>query len=70
MSAQETRKVVTATLTATFEGDYIRADDAPTYLEQWVDGGLEDRDDLRGWTLTVQSVIESPLDPDEESSEA
>lgn len=61
----ETRKTVVLTVVATLEGDYIPAVQAEDYLTQWIDGGLEDRDDLRGWKTQLISLVESPLDPDD-----
>ena len=61
-----TTKVVTAVVTARFHGTYFGADEVAKVLAQWIDGALEDRDDLRGWTMTPVSVTEFPsTDPDE-----
>ncbi|MFD4858472.1 hypothetical protein [Streptomyces atratus] len=65
----ETRKVVVMTVTATFEGDYHSASECPGMLEGWIDGGFEDRDDLRGWSVVLVSVNEFPLQ-DEDSGGA
>lgn len=58
-----TTKYVEVTIRATFHGDYLDSDEVGPYLEQWIDSGLEDRDDLRGWTTTVRSVEQVPGDP-------
>jgi hypothetical protein len=57
----ETRKTVVMTVVATFEGDYIPANQAEQYLEHWIDSGLEDRDDLRGWELKLISLVETDI---------
>ena len=55
---------MTGTFTATFHGDYIDADAVSGYLEGWLDSGLDDRDDLRSWSFTVQDVREVTGDPE------
>lgn len=55
-----TVKHVTVVVTAKFVGNYFSAGEVAGALEQWIDGGLEDRDDLRGWTVSPVSVIEVP----------
>ena len=57
-----TSMTVQAKLTALFEGDYIPKEDVDEYLIDWVGSGLEDRDDLIGWTLEIESVEEFPLE--------
>ncbi len=57
-----TRKFVTGTFTATFEGDYIPKDDIDNYLQQWLDSGLDDRDDLRGWSFDIVHITETPIE--------
>lgn len=65
MSERErTTKRVTGTFTLTFYGDYIDASDIPRYFDQWVDSGLEDRDDLRGWNFVITEVDEVTGDPE------
>ena len=59
-----TTKYVTGTFTATFYGDYIDADAVVQHLDGWLDSGLDDRDDLRSWTFTVQDVREVTGDPE------
>lgn len=54
-------RIFTGVFTARFEGSYVPAPDIPQYLDQWLTSGLEDRDDLRGWTLETVAVAESPL---------
>ena len=61
-----TSKTVTARLTAFFEGDYIPADQVDDYLIGWIDSGLDDRDDLVGWTLEIESIEEFPLEGETE----
>lgn len=60
-----TRKNVAGTFTATFEGDYIPKDYIDTYLQQWLDSGLDDRDDLQGWSFEIVSITEEPIEEDE-----
>jgi hypothetical protein len=64
MSATRTTKIVTLTVTATFHGDYLGSDEVATYLEGWIDAGLEDRDDLRRWKTDVGTVVEIDGDPE------
>ena len=44
-------KIVVLTITARFVGDYYDASEVAGVLEEWIDSGLEDRDDLVGWTI-------------------
>ncbi|MGH6979549.1 MAG: hypothetical protein ACRED4_09690, partial [Brevundimonas sp.] len=60
-----TVKVVTMVLTAKFVGNYYGADEVTSALESWIDSGLEDRDDLRGWNLTTVSVLETKPTPED-----
>lgn len=53
MSNERTTKRATFTLDVIFHGDYIDVTDIPGYLDGWVSWGLEDRDDLRSWNLTM-----------------
>lgn len=57
-----TSKTVVVTLTAHFEGDYIPKEDVVQYLDNWLDSGLDDRDDLVGWTTEYGPVTESPIE--------
>jgi hypothetical protein len=59
-----TTKRVTGTFTLTFHGDYIDTNDIPQYFQQWIDGGLEDRDDLRGWKFDITGIDEVTGDPE------
>lgn len=54
-------RIFMGVFTARFEGSYVPAPDIPEYLDEWLSGGLEDRDDLRGWNLETVGVAESPL---------
>lgn len=56
-----TRKIITGTFAATFEGDYIPYEDVADYLQQWLDSGLYDRDDLVGWSFDVTGVTEEEM---------
>ena len=60
-----TRKNVAGTFTATFEGDYIPKEDIDSYLQQWLDSGLDDRDDLRGWSFNIETITETEITEDE-----
>lgn len=64
MSDERTTKIVSVLLELTFHGDYIDKDDVESYATGWIDGGLEDRDDLRGWTTTFGPVREIKGDPE------
>ncbi|MFJ7070158.1 hypothetical protein [Streptomyces sp. NPDC101115] len=61
---RRTTKRVTGTFTLTFHGSYLDADDIPQYFDQWIDGGLEDRDDLRGWKFDITEIDEVTGDPE------
>ncbi len=61
-----TRKSVCGTFTATFEGDYIPKDDIEHYLNAWLDAGLDDRDNLRGWSFDIVNITETPIEEGEE----
>lgn len=60
-----TRKLVTGTFTVKFEGDYIPKEDIDSYLNQWLDSGLDDRDDLRGWSFDIVNITETEITEDE-----
>jgi hypothetical protein len=60
-----TRKQVCGTFTATFEGSYIPKEDIDNYLTYWLDSGLEDRDDLRGWSFDILVINETPMEEEE-----
>lgn len=60
-----TRKNVTGTFTATFAGDYIPKEQIESSLEYWIDSGLDDRDDLRGWSFNIVSITEEEITEDE-----
>lgn len=57
-----TRKNVAGTFTATFEGDYVPKDDIEYYLNAWLDAGLDDREDLRGWSFDIVTITEEPIE--------
>lgn len=44
-------KYVTLKVIAKFDGDYYGADEVAGMLEEWIDSGLDDRDDLVGWII-------------------
>lgn len=64
MSDKRTTKYVRTELTATFHGDYLDKDEVTQALEGWLDSGLDDRDDLRGWKLRIVEVREVSGDPE------
>jgi len=64
MSNERTTKYVRAELTATLHGDYLDKDEVVQALEGWLDSGLDDRDDLYRWKLTVLEVTEVSGDPE------
>lgn len=59
-----TTKRVRATLAVTFHGDYVPLDEIPSRLKAWIDAGLNDRDDCRSWSLTVDAMTCETGDPD------
>lgn len=61
-----TRKSVCGTFTATFEGDYIPKEDIDNYLQYWLDSGLEDRDDLVGWSFDIVNIEETDIEGESE----
>lgn len=61
---ERTTKRVAGTFTLTFHGDYVPAEDINQYIQQWLDSGLDDRDDLRGWSFTILSIREEQGDPE------
>lgn len=61
-----TTKRVTVVLTAKFVGSYFGADEVTGALEDWLTSGLDDRDDLRDWTLTPVSVVETEVSPEDQ----
>ncbi len=62
-----TTKTVTMQVTATFYGDYVHADDTTRYLQQWIETGCEDRDDLLGVEFGTAEVTETDGHPDDET---
>lgn len=64
MKDERTTKIVSVLLELTFHGGYVDKGDVEQYATQWIDGGLEDRDDLRGWTTTFGPVREIKGDPE------
>lgn len=61
---QRTTKRVAGTFIFTFHGDYVPAEDINQYVQQWLNSGLDDRDDLRDWSLTILSIREEQGDPE------
>jgi hypothetical protein len=55
---ERTTKIVSVLVELTFYGDYLDKDEIPSYAEGWIEAGLNDRDDLRGWTITFGPVRE------------
>lgn len=60
---ERTTKVVKVELTLTFHGESLSPNEIPAYLERWINTGLYDRADLRGWLTEVQDVKEVKGDP-------
>ena len=58
----DTRKVAVFTLVLELEGDYIPAGDIPQYVNEWVQGGLYDREDVQSVTLAHVVTTEVPVD--------
>lgn len=57
-----TAKTVEVKLIANFYGDYIPKEDVDSYLIDWIDSGLDDRDDLLGWSIEIVSVKEETIE--------
>lgn len=68
MRDERTTKYLTGTFKVTFHGGYIAADDCAQYLIEWLDAGLDDRDDLRSWNFNVVEITEVPGDPEDYDS--
>jgi hypothetical protein len=64
MDEERTTKYVTATVRLVFHGDYVDRTEVTSYAEGWLDAGLEDRDDLRSWTISFGTVREITGDPE------
>lgn len=62
--SERTTKYVTVNLQLVLHGNYIDADDVGQYLPGWLSSGLEDRDDLRHWTVDVDHVRIETGDPE------
>jgi hypothetical protein len=56
-----TRKLVRLTVDLTFEGDYYDAGELVGVASDWVHAGLEDRDDLRGATVSGEVLAETEI---------
>ena len=61
---ERTTKYVTLTVKAVFYGDYVDADETTARVQDWIDVGLNDRDDLRSWEFGEAEVSEVPGDPE------
>jgi|GEM_PF-5653466 len=61
---ERTTKYVDVTVQLIFMGSYYDADECGSVATGWIDAGLEDRDNLRGWTTRVTSTREVPGDPE------
>lgn len=65
MSERErTTKYVTGTFNITFHGSYVDVDEIERLLHQWLDGALEDRDDLYDRRFNVTEIEERGGDPE------
>jgi len=62
--SERTTKYVTLTVKTTFHGDYIDVDEVASHLQGWIEGALDDRDDLHEWTFGPASVREVTGDPE------
>ncbi len=63
MDKERTTKTVIATLKLTFHGSYINVEDIPDYVRTWIDSGFDDRDDLRGWSVSFSEMSVLTGDP-------
>lgn len=61
-NGHDTRKVAVFTLVLELEGGYIPAGDIPQYVNEWVQGGLYDREDVQSVTLSHVVTTEVPAD--------
>lgn len=61
---KRTTKVLTGTFRAVYHGSYLAADEVADDLSSHLDSGLNDRDDLRTWEFTVDTVHEIDGDPE------
>ena len=48
----EPRHTVVLAVVVTFEGDYYGTDELVGVCDHWIGSAFDDRDDLRGYTLT------------------
>lgn len=58
------KKKLTLVLELDFEGDYYSLSELEQLAEGWIDGGLDDHSDLRGWRTTASKVVEIPEERD------
>lgn len=63
MEETRTTKIVTFTVVAKFYGNYLDVDEVAGHAQNWIDSGLNDRDDLRAWDFSNAVVIELDGDP-------
>lgn len=61
---KRTTKILKGTFTLIFHGDYIPLDECEQYFQNWADGGLHDRSDLREWEFKVTGKTEIHGDPE------
>lgn len=48
-----------------FQGEYYDVSDLTDAAEGWIDSGLTDRDDLRGWRVVTSAAEITPTEEDE-----
>lgn len=64
VSEKRTTKYLTGTFNVTFHGRYLDPEECAQSLIGWLYDGLEDRDDLRTWTFSVEDIREVEGDPE------
>lgn len=64
VSRKRTTKYVTGNFALVFHGDYVSADEIQGRLADYLDSGLDDRDDLRSWNFEVVQIDEVHGDPE------
>lgn len=61
-----TRKRVLMVLELNFQGDYYDASEVAGMAENWIDSGLTDRDNLRGWRVVTSATEETETEEEDE----
>lgn len=59
-------KRVVMVLELRFQGDYYDASEVAGMAENWIDSGLNDRDNLRGWRVVTSATEETETEEEDE----